>query len=62
MIFCILLNMNAIVLVTEGFWDLVSESIFTEVLVACNKFTTLHSKFIQANLHNVSQDVLLVSS
>jgi len=39
----------------------VSESIFTEVLVACNKFTTLHSKFVQANLHNVSQDVLLVS-
>ncbi|XP_060880843.1 uncharacterized protein LOC132952538 [Metopolophium dirhodum] len=44
---------------TEGFWDLVSESIFTEVLVACNKFTTLHSKFIQTNLHNVPHDVLL---
>lgn len=47
-------------LVTEGFWDLVSESIFTEVLVACNKFTILHSKFIQANLKNVSKDILLV--
>ncbi|XP_025416590.1 uncharacterized protein LOC112687852 isoform X2 [Sipha flava] len=44
---------------TEGFWDLVSESIFTEVLVACNKFTTLHSKFVQANLKNVSNDILL---
>lgn len=48
-------------LVTEGFWELVTESIFTEVLVACNKFTTLHSKFVQANLQNVSKDILLVS-
>lgn len=49
------------ILATEGFWDLVSESIFTEVLVACNKFTTLHSKFVQSNLKNVSKDILLVS-
>lgn len=56
------IKINVIILVTEGFWDLVSESIFTEVLVACNKFTTLHSKFIQTNLHNVPHDVLLVSS
>jgi len=48
-------------LATEGFWDLVSDSIFTEVLAACNKFTALHSKFIQANLHIVSKDILLVS-
>ncbi|VVC41224.1 Hypothetical protein CINCED_3A001036 [Cinara cedri] len=44
---------------TEGFWDLVSESIFTEVLVACNKFTTLYSKFVQVNLKNISKEILL---
>jgi len=60
--FLYILKIYVIVLVTEGFWDLVSESIFTEVLVACNKFTTLHSKFVQANLNNVSKDILLVNS
>lgn len=52
---------NVVILVTEGFWDLVSDSIFTEVLVACNKFTTLYSKFVQLNLKNISTDILLVS-
>lgn len=56
-----MINNCYVILVTEGFWELVSESIFTEVLVACNKFTTLHCKFIQTNLQNVSKDILLVS-
>jgi len=56
-----LIHLCYIILVTEGFWELVSESIFTEVLVACNKFTILHSKYVQANLQNVSKDILLVN-
>ncbi|XP_050536531.1 uncharacterized protein LOC126902890 isoform X2 [Daktulosphaira vitifoliae] len=44
---------------TEGFWSLVSDLIFTEALVANNKFAKVHASFIQENLLNVTQDVVL---
>ncbi|XP_050430653.1 uncharacterized protein LOC126839387 isoform X2 [Adelges cooleyi] len=44
---------------TEGFWDLVSDTVFTEALVACNKFTRVHAKYIQENLQHISKETII---